>query len=844
MKPFHTIATPHKDILEGRLTMDVFAADLWETYMNRAPSEYRDAELFFRKTYMTGGLKNLLDVVGKRLRDGGGDPVIEIQTPFGGGKTHAMIALYHSAKQWGVTPVVIVGTPLNPKEETPWGLIEKQLTGSNKTLIGNISPGRDALRKLLEEHQPSLILMDEILEYTTKASGVPVGDSTLASQVLAFLQELTEAASELERTCVVITLPSSELEHYDEKAEKLFSQLQKVSGRIEKIYTPVQDNEISKVVRARLFSSVNQAKAKSVVYDFINYAEKEGILPMGVDASDYSKRFIDSYPFIPEVLEVLYHRWGSLPNFQRTRGILRLLSLVIYSLKERDRPYLTLADFDLSNSDLRRELLRSISQEFDSIIAADITASDYGSKKVDISTGSSYRGLSIGTRAATTIFLYSFSGGKENGALISEIKRNATITGVPSSIVTEAVEKLKESLFYLQYQDGKFYFLNQPNLNRVILTKMENIEDNEVKERERDLLRSQISGKKFKVLLWPEKPRDVPDTSDLKLVIIQRKDEKFMQGVLESKGDTPRIYRNTIFFLCPYEIEKNTLISSIKKEIAYKQVQADKTLKLTEEQKREVSQNIKTIEGSFKDVVKRGYRLVFVPIKDGLKEIDLGIPTYGELKELDDWVYDGLNSVQEVLEKIAPIVIKQKYLGDRDFVGVRLIYESMLKTQGEKRLVSPDALKESISQGVKQGLFGLGILLDQKGETLECKYFEEDALSTMDENEVIVAVTFCKKQRASFVGTTTELPQLVEEEASESSSSFERSSKNRNNVSLKFTVPLGKVSQVMGMMNFLQNKFKILKITINATEGSISDEEYESKIKETLRQLGLEDNQE
>jgi predicted AAA+ superfamily ATPase len=120
MKPFHTIAVPHKDILEGRLTMDVFAADLWEVSRNRGPDEYKDAETFFRKTYLTKGLENLLNIVEKRLRGRGGDPVIQIQTPFGGGKTHALIAMYHKAAQWDAKKVVMVGTALGT-DETLWG---------------------------------------------------------------------------------------------------------------------------------------------------------------------------------------------------------------------------------------------------------------------------------------------------------------------------------------------------------------------------------------------------------------------------------------------------------------------------------------------------------------------------------------------------------------------------------------------------------------------------------------------------------------------------------------------------------------------------------------------------
>ena len=129
MKPFHTIAVPHEDIINGKLTMDVFAADLWEVSMDAGLDEYRDADIFFRKTFVTEGLDNILTIVRKRLEGKGGDAMIQLQTPFGGGKTHALIALFHKAKEWNVKPVVIVGTALDPRT-TLWGSIEEQLTKS------------------------------------------------------------------------------------------------------------------------------------------------------------------------------------------------------------------------------------------------------------------------------------------------------------------------------------------------------------------------------------------------------------------------------------------------------------------------------------------------------------------------------------------------------------------------------------------------------------------------------------------------------------------------------------------------------------------------------------------
>ncbi len=151
--------------------------------------------------------------------------------------------------------------------------------------------------------------MDEVLEYATKAAGVRVGSSDLAAQTIAFMQELSEAVSTLEKTCLVVTLPASLIEHYDEGAEKLFQQLQKWPAA-EKIYTPVEEHEIASIIRRRLFSAIQQDDAKAIVSAFVEYADHENILPADVQASDYRTRFAASYPFLPEVIDVLYHRWG------------------------------------------------------------------------------------------------------------------------------------------------------------------------------------------------------------------------------------------------------------------------------------------------------------------------------------------------------------------------------------------------------------------------------------------------------------------------------------------------------------------------------------------------------
>ncbi len=852
MKPFHTVAIPHRDILEDKLTLEVFAADLWDTYLGRAPPEYSDSDTFFRKTYPTQGLRYLLDIIESRLIKGlSGDPVIQLQTPFGGGKTHALIAMYHKAKEWNSNIIVISGTALSG-QDTIWGLMEKQLTGNIRLLSGNVSPGREGLREVLEKHQPVLILIDEILEYVVKAAGVPVGESTLAAQTLAFTQELTELAGTLDKTCVVITLPSSMLEHYDQNAERLYQKLQKISGRVERIYSPVEPHEITKVIRKRLFSNVDEKKSLESILEFLDYAEKEeGVLPIGKEPNEYGDIFEDSYPFLPEVIETLYQRWGSIPTFQRTRGVLRLLSLVVGALSESSLSYITLSDFSLEKDAIRRELINHIGPEFDSVISADITNPDSGSKRVDKLIGKSFQGIRLGTRTATAVFMYSFSGGQEKGACIREVKRSATTLENPSSVVVEALDQLKDRLFFLQNQNDKFFFSNQPNLNRILLTKIENIRQNELVEAEKELILGNVKGRNsnLKTFLLPEKPKDVPDNEDLKFVVLSQFSDTVMRNFIETKGDSPRVYVNTVVFLCPLESERSSFLESLKKVIALRELVRDRTLYLSDEQRNELQQDLRMEEDRVRDLLLRLYRLIYLPAKGNsiIKELDLGIPDVTIRRSIIDEAYEGLLAEGEILQKISPLVIKERYLKEIEFIKLEQIYDSMMKTPGEVRYLNRDVIEKSIIDGVKQGLFGIGEIKHDtqiENEQVFCRYFKEDMLA-VDPNCVIVADRVCQAQRRVPGSETIVQPSIIEgsniygKDSTNPLAYTDDSGNIHETVNLSFDVPRGKISQIMGIMNFLQQKFEVIHLEIKADKGAITDSDYIHKIKESLNQLGI-----
>jgi hypothetical protein len=744
--------------------------------------------------------------------------------------------------------------------------------------------------------------MDEVLEYVTKAAGVKVADSSLAAQTIAFMQELTETASTLEKTCIAVTLPASVVEHYDDSAEMLFQQLQKVAGRIEKIYTPVQESEITRIIRRRLFGDLDENGLKENVAEFMSYAEKEGILPPGLQPSEYRARFADSYPFMPEVVDILYHRWGSFPTFQRTRGVLRLLSLVVHSMKDSNKPYISLADFNLADQDIRQELLKHIGPEFNSVIGADITDAEAGARKVDASLGKAYQGLNLGSRAATSIFLHSFSGGQERGATLGEIKRCATTVENFASVVAEATTQLKGKLFYLQDRGDRYFFSNQPNLNRIVLTHMENIEEPDLYEEELSLIKGSMGGGNLKVFIWEEDSSDIPDSESLKLVILRGEDKKVMRDILTNKGQTPRVYRNTVFFLYPLESERPGFVNILKRKIAYERIEEGRDLSLSDDQKQEVKKELKKAQDGLRESIRRLYRMVAIPDKKGFRESDLGIPTYGEKTSLDQAVYEKLRSDGEILaEKVAPLFIKEKYLSGKKYVVTQQIYESSLKTPGEPRPASKKVLEQGINEGVNKKLFGLGELQNDQP-----KYVRESTQAELYGNEILVdkslivdedvpspvknvrvtpgdgqiTVGWDKSESAKSYniywstepsvsktsGTkvskassphilknlendkTYYLIVTAENESGESGeSSIESATPNATGIKdtlekvhLKFQIPKGKVSSVMGMMNLLHSKFESLEIEINAARGEMSKQDYEDKIEETLRQLEIE----
>ena len=873
MKPFSTIAIPHKDIIEGKFTKDTFAANLWEVYKGRAPEEYTDSDIFFKRTYLTEGISALINTIEKRLKGEDTEAIIQLQTPFGGGKTHSLIAVYHKAKTLGAKVVVLDGYALNPSKILLWQELEKQITGKIERFKGNTPPAGEELREFFSKHQPLLILMDEILDYTISASSVKINNLNLSTYVLNFIRYLADAIRTLNKTALVITYPSKS--HYDEHGQRIYELLYLRTGRVTTPYPPVKDEEIYDVITTRLFKSIDRKTAREVIEEFLDYAENEKLFLEGEDKSTYRQKFSKSFPFQPEVIDVLYKRWGSFPRFERTRGVLFLLASVVYKLKDSYIPFIRLSDFDLKDSRIKSILVDVIGPQWNSIISEDITSEDSAAKKVDKELPSTYLPYSLGTRVATTIFLYSFSGGPERGATTAEIKLSSAALSVPSAIIVDTIDKLTSPLrsLYLDHKEGRYFYTTEIALPRILINKMQSIEEDEVRTEEKEALVKTISKEHFDIFIWPKSSKDIPDTKRLKLIILQSQEVEKCKEFLENHGGRPRVYRNTLIFICPMDSERAKFEEFVRRKLAWQLIEKDKTLKLTSEQKKEVKDNIRKAEVEVKESVRSLYRIVLIPSKDGFKDVDLGLPTYGADIVIDKEIYERLKSEGEILEKLSPLSLKEKYLKDRDWVETKNILESFFKTAGEIRIISDEVLRDCIKEGVKKGLFGIGEIED--GSPV-CRYFKTEILPALVEEEILIKAELCEKPEEKisdegFQSYITKIHQSktiedigkIREEIAKYTLSSEQKEKLENHIrkkeeelrsihpplpgekyqkiSLILRVPTGKLSDIARMIPYFKTKFSQLdiKVEISAQDGEIEISDYEDKIKEAINQAGV-----
>ena len=578
LRPWRDVVTPHPDVASGRYQQAEFAADLWQVYLREGSDEYRDPTEFFRRTFLTDGLNQLLTNAIRRLGNEGGDPVVELQTNFGGGKTHCMLALYHLLS--GVSPhdlpgmedllknvgipvpkevhrAVFVGTKISPGKphrkpdgtvvHTLWGEIAWQLGGKDgydlirDADVTATNPG-DELRELFNYFSPCLVLIDEWVAYARQLHdepGLPAG--TFDTQ-FTFAQALTEAAKAAKNTLLVVSIPASEspihnaplgkisdIEVGGERGHKALARLKNVIGRVEASWRPASSDEGFEIVRRRLFQPITDQSlfvARDMVARSFSemYRSQQQEFPSESREADYERRIKAAYPVHPELFDRLYNDWSTLEKFQRTRGVLRLMASVINSLWERQDNSLLImpANVPIDDPRVQFELTRYMEDHWAPVIEKDVD----GQRSLPLELDRENPGLgrySTCRRVARTIYMGSAPLQKAANRGIDDrmVKLGCVQPGEIVATFGDALRRLSDRATYLYVSDRRYWYSTQPTVNRLADDRAHQLHEEDVLEEIRQRLRGQArNAGNFSRVHVCASSGDIMDEQEARLVIL------------------------------------------------------------------------------------------------------------------------------------------------------------------------------------------------------------------------------------------------------------------------------------------------------------------------------------
>lgn len=680
LKPWREIAVPHPDVLEGTFQQSEFAADITAVHSGQATHEYQDAAAFFERTYITEGMRLLLTSVAKRLNGQGGDPVIQLQTAFGGGKTHTMLAVYHLATrsyplkelpgipalldQAGLMDVprakvaVLDGTALSPGQpwrrgghlvHTLWGELAWQLGGEEAYAqvadadANGTSPGKDALRQLLENHSPSVILIDELVAYVRQfEEGKSLSGGSYDSN-LSFIQSLTEATKLVPNALLLASLPESEVEAGSGKGVAALKALEKYFGRVQALWKPVATEEAFEIVRRRLFEPIRSTVDRDeVCRAFATLYQTEGPkLPSETQEGRYFERLLQAYPIHPEVFDRLYEDWSTLDSFQRTRGVLKLMAKVINRLwKENNQdPLILPASLPLNDPGSRNELTYYLPVGWDAVLEKDIDGERAETTELE-QKEPRFGTLQAARRVARTLFLGTAPSSAATQPGNRGIDRGRVLLGClrpgqTASIYSDALNRLADRLHYLNVSGDKtdgstrFWFDTRANLRREMEDRKARFKDEaDVRGRMAEVVKkmtASISCVDGTHVFTPH--GDVPDDGALRLVVLgpekyySKQESRLafdeVESFLRQNGSKPRYRQNRLLFLAADYGSLSRLRDCIRVALAWRSIVDDVKsgrLNIDQIQMKQAEKEAATSEDVLPRIARECYKWLLCPV--------------------------------------------------------------------------------------------------------------------------------------------------------------------------------------------------------------------------------------
>jgi predicted AAA+ superfamily ATPase len=766
LKPWYDVVELREDLRENRpLDASEFAIHLDQIRDGRAHKDYTDPRRFFDRTYVTGSLLDLTSQVLRRLSgiQVETSAVFNMATQFGGGKSHSLTALYHlaqngeKAKTWnGVDRIlrkaeiktvpaarvaVFMGKEFDslqgrgggaePVRKTPWGEIAWQIGGAESFAVVEqhekefIEPKGDAIRAMLPKDRPVLILMDEIMSYVSTYRKKGYGD-----RLYNFLDCLAETARGEKNVAVVVSIPGSELEYTaDDIADEM--RFKKMLDRLGKAMMMSADTEIAEIIRRRLFDWHGMSEdAKKTATAYAEWAVEYAQELTGIDTDAARERFLAAYPFHPSVLSVFERKWQSLPRFQRTRGVLRLLALwVARNYQEEHRkatrePLISLGMAPLQDPTFRAALFEQLGSDGLEIpVTTDIIGkADAHSLRLDREADDAVKKACLHRKVATTIFFES------NGGM-SQAKAEATVPEIKTDVfgpemnladLDNVLEGLATTCYYLNWDRNRYRFGLSPNLNQILVSRRGAVQPKVIDERIRQqtqklfdkhtVAASKLIDRKYS----PARSNDVPNRAILTLVVMgldapagEKKTTELMESIIRDCGASGRTYKSALIFAVP---DSGQMIrEAARNALAWEDIDDDEDTKnrIDEGQKNLLARNLKGAQRDLEEAIFRAYNHVYLLGADNtLRDVPMGQITSSSAGSIVELILRELQRCDEITDGISPTRLIKYWPPALVEWSTKAVRDAFYSSPQLSRLMNPDSIKRTISDGVTQNLLG------------------------------------------------------------------------------------------------------------------------------------------
>lgn len=696
-KPWRDIAIPHKDVLEGSFQQAEFAADISQVHDGKATPEYQDPIRFFERTFITEGMRLLLDSVVKRLSGQGGDPVIQLQTAFGGGKTHTMLAVLHLAggkapasslpgvgeilDRAGVVTLpqarvaVLDGTKLSPNQprkvggielRTLWGELAWQLGKEEGYALvaesdaSGTAPGKEVLVSLLRRFSPCVILVDELVAYVRQFDGSKALSGGTYDSQLSFIQSLTEALKQVPTAILLASLPESEREAGSERGIAALKALQHYFSRIQAIWKPVGTEEAFEIVRRRLFASVKDRDAADATCRAFAemYLAAAADVPGETQEAAYEARLRSAYPIHPEVFERLYRDWSTLPSFQRTRGVLKLMARVIHRLwaNGNQDALIMPGSVPLDDPAVAAELITYLPPGWDPVIERDVDGPRSDAAEID-QRDPRFGPAQAARRVTRTVFLGSASGGNNDmarGIETSRIVLGCLQPGQATHLYKDVLGRLETRLTYLGKGNGRWWLDVKPNLRREMEERKRRFKDEETSQEIRQSLNRLIGNGPYEAVHVFVPSSDIPDEWGLRIAVLPLDDAWTRSGpnrakdaaeaILKFRGEQPRQKQNRLLFLAAEADQVMHLKDTTRTLLAWRSILADlkdNRITLDNLQQQQAKQNLDQVDATLFRLVRETFKWLLVPTQTAKP---------GQVSAID-WEALSLNAAAQSLSK-------------------------------------------------------------------------------------------------------------------------------------------------------------------------------------------------